>query len=201
MAVPLVLLGAFWAVWCAVHSVLIADGLTVWAQRTLGPAYRYYRLAYNGFSAVTFALVYWYYLGLHTHVLFAWTWPWNIAQAVGLTAGLLILWGGARKYNQRYFFGLQQISAPETAQSAPPLSRDGILGAVRHPYYSGGILILLFFGDITVAWLVMRFVLIAYLIIGTFVEERKLLRIYGDRYRSYMKDVPRFFPRLFSSGR
>jgi len=29
-----------------------------------------------------------------------------------------------------------------------------------------------------------------------FIEERRFLRIFGDRYREYMKRVPRMLPRI-----
>ncbi len=37
-------------------------------------------------------------------------------------------------------------------------------------------------------------VLTAYLVIGTFLEERKLVVEFGDQYRQYQREVPMLFP-------
>lgn len=48
---------------------------------------------------------------------------------------------------------------------------------------------------------VWRGVFFAYTLIGTELEERKLLRQFGQDYADYRRRVPRFFPRLRPHGR
>jgi protein-S-isoprenylcysteine O-methyltransferase Ste14 len=35
-----------------------------------------------------------------------------------------------------------------------------------------------------------------YFIFGMFIEERRFLKIFGEQYREYMKQVPRMVPRI-----
>lgn len=72
----------------------------------------------------------------------------------------------------------------------------GILNHIRHPYYTAGVILLLFWGDITATNLILKIVGITYFIVGAFLEERKLLREFGDAYRAYQRRVPMFFPRI-----
>ena len=78
----------------------------------------------------------------------------------------------------------------------PPFRSDGILGVIRHPWYTGTILFLVFSLPVTDVNWVWRVVFLLYTIIGTELEERKLLVEIGDQYRDYRRNVPRFFPGL-----
>jgi protein-S-isoprenylcysteine O-methyltransferase Ste14 len=69
-----------------------------------------------------------------------------------------------------------------------------VLRYVRHPWYSSGLPILWTVGPITDANLLTRIILSLYLVIGTLLEERKLLHEIGESYRSYCRQVPMLIP-------
>jgi protein-S-isoprenylcysteine O-methyltransferase Ste14 len=71
---------------------------------------------------------------------------------------------------------------------------EGILGYVRHPWYSGAILLVCAFGDVTDVSLVSKTVLTVYIIFGAFLEEQKLIHEIGEPYRLYRTKVPMFIP-------
>jgi protein-S-isoprenylcysteine O-methyltransferase Ste14 len=78
--------------------------------------------------------------------------------------------------------------------SAPgPLKLSGILGMVRHPWYTGGLL-LIWAQKMDRPILMMSLILSVYFIVGALLEERKLTRIYGQDYRDYQQGVSMFFP-------
>ncbi|MAT39973.1 MAG: hypothetical protein CL946_10260 [Ectothiorhodospiraceae bacterium] len=189
------LLGAMWILWCTLHSAFISQTFTRWQERTFPRFSRFSRIAYNLFSLITFGVVYWYYRTLPSPTLWAWPEAWVYLQYLLLAAGGIIILLGAREYNQRYFLGIEQLEGTSTA-SGKGLKASGILRHLRHPYYTGGIIILAAWGDFTWASIISKAVLIGYLIIGTFIEERKLLDEFGDEYREYMRRTPRFFFRL-----
>ena len=64
------LLALVWLVWCFCHSALISMRVTGYVKQRLGERFRYYRLAYNGFSLVTLIPVVLYADSIHSESLF-----------------------------------------------------------------------------------------------------------------------------------
>ena len=107
-------------------------------------------------------------------------------------AGWAVLAYSARVYDLGRLGGLTQIRRPDLAADEA-LRQDGPHAWVRHPLYSGAFLIvwgaaLSPLGLATAIWGSL------YLLIGTWCEERRLLRRYGDAYRAYRDRVPAFLP-------
>lgn len=78
-------------------------------------------------------------------------------------------------------------------------ARDGLYALVRHPQYTG--LFLALFGEGVVHWPTIFSVGVLPLIVLTYVllarrEERRMVMLFGERYRAYQKEVPMFIPRL-----
>jgi protein-S-isoprenylcysteine O-methyltransferase Ste14 len=87
------------------------------------------------------------------------------------------------------------------AQKAGRLATDGIYSKMRHPQYTGFILIMAGF---LVQWptlltLGMFPVLVAMYVSLARSEEREAITQFGDAYRDYMQRVPAFIPRLGGS--
>ena len=64
---------------------------------------------------------------------------------------------------------------------------------VRHPWYFF-ILVILWTQDIHLSQLVTYGLITLYFIIGSYLEERKLMECYGDAYRHYCQRVPGLIP-------
>ncbi len=64
---------------------------------------------------------------------------------------------------------------------------------IRHPWYLGGILIV-WARDLSLSTILNNTVITSYFIIGTVLEERKLVREFGEPYREYQRNVSMFFP-------
>jgi protein-S-isoprenylcysteine O-methyltransferase Ste14 len=76
------------------------------------------------------------------------------------------------------------------------LSKKGIHRIVRHPLYLGVIIIFWSFPTLKMIDLVGNYGLTIYLIIGAYLEERKLIEEYGKEYRKYKNETPMFMPKL-----
>lgn len=194
----LALLAALWIAWCTVHSLLITPSVVRVMRRIFGSAYRYYRLAYNVVALVSLAGVVWFAGTLARTVLL----PHALVHLPGMLVWVLPLggaafffWSGARAYDLRMFLGLAQLHS-RPSSSAGTLLLHGILRHVRHPWYTGTILLLLAWFDGTDVSLLMRVVLIVYTIIGAVLEERKLVAEFPDTYPRYQRTVPMLVPRL-----
>ena len=71
----------------------------------------------------------------------------------------------------------------------------GLYGWVRHPMLVGGLLFLLTSGP-SLNNLIYTALYTAYMLIGGYYEERRLVRIFGEDYLRYRAHVGAFFPRL-----
>ena len=192
----LALAGA-WLLWCLLHSLLIADAWTRWVRARTGPRFAWYRLAYVLFSVVSFAPVLWLQFTIDSPQLWAWPAWLKPLQWGGLLVSALVFLLAARQYDQRFFFGLRQVEEHLAGREAEfsGFAAVGILRRIRHPYYSAGILLLICWGDVTAANLILKVIGIGYFLIGAWLEERKLVAQFGDEYRRYQQAVPMFIPR------
>lgn len=179
-----------WASFGLGHSVLAR--LSV--QRRLKPLFGpWYRLSYNVFALLHFALVLavgrWA-VGLEP---FAWPfWLHGSMWAVHATGWAVLLTAG-RWYDLGRFSGITQIRRGIDEPDDEPLHIDGPHRYIRHPLYAGAYLILWGaaqspLGLATAVWGSL------YLAVGTWFEERKLLALYGQAYADYRRQVPALIP-------
>ncbi len=196
------LLAALWAMWCALHSLLITPSVKHKIAAYWGDRMRYYRLLYNAVAIVTAApLVYWG-IACRRPSLLVWAGGLRLIQLVLLALAVYLFVAGARNYDAKTMLGLRQLQAGDDC--TPPaegcrLETGGILAVIRHPWYTGGI-ILLWARDMDAAALAVNIVLSAYLLLGAWLEERKLEAIYGDSYRRYRQQVSAFIPLKWIAG-
>jgi protein-S-isoprenylcysteine O-methyltransferase Ste14 len=122
-------------------------------------------------------------------------------------ASLLFAAAGFRLFSFSEFLGLAQVGRHLRGQDPAgdteglrhqSLQRLGVYGLVRHPMYSGAMAFFIFSPTYTRTWIIVRALAILYFAVGALIEEQRLIRQYGDDYRKYMQEVPRFVPRLLS---
>lgn len=96
----------------------------------------------------------------------------------------------------RTFLGINQIEEGVNhglINTSGKIEKGGIMGIVRHPFYSGSFL-LIWAGNLDNARLIINSILSVYLVVGTLLEEQKLLAEFGDVYRDYQNEVSMLFP-------
>lgn len=192
----LLLLALLWIAWCGLHSLLISPRAHMAAEKMLGRNSGAYRLIYVFFSIISLMPILWFQFTLSETVLLPTTLPVRLIQLFLLAYGLFMFYAGARVYDMGYFLGLKQLGRTDGKRADQlPFHTNGVLAYVRHPWYSGGIAFIWGFGTITDVFLVTRAVLTCYLIIGTLLEEKRLMAELGKGYRNYQKNVPMLFPR------
>lgn len=182
--------------WCALHSTLISLSVTDYLKKHLGNLFRFYRLFFNLVSLATLAPVIWYGLGLKSAPFFEWNGYLKMVQMILLGIGVFLFLAGAKHYNGLVFLGIKQIREKTIYDSLSKTNRldtTGILGLIRHPWYTAAIA-LLWTTNLDISILLENIIFTVYLIIGTFLEERKLVIEFGDQYRAYQKIVSMFIP-------
>ena len=189
-------LALLWICWCVLHSLLITGTINDWFLRKGGLLLGSYRIVYILISILTLIPVLWYQYSLPQQQLISWSSPWRILQAMLLLYALIMFYGGKQVYDTNYFLGLRQWRnyRRRLKPAHLPFTCRGILRYVRHPWYSGGLAFLWGLGPHTDVTLMVRIILSLYLIIGTLLEERKLVRKLGKPYLHYRQQVPMLIP-------
>ena len=106
------------------------------------------------------------------------------------TFGVMTIQIAFRQYKLKSFLGF--------AEEKNEFKINGILKLVRHPIYSGLTLITIgfFLFMPNLPSLISCLSLFIYLPIGIYLEEKKLIATFGERYRQYKKTVSALVPRL-----
>jgi protein-S-isoprenylcysteine O-methyltransferase Ste14 len=121
--------------------------------------------------------------------------PWVIFTLALQLFAIVILVLGVRQTGTTSFIGLSQLLLPEDT-SPPRLVTDGLYRYVRHPLYTCGLVIIWLTPIMTWNLLALIVGLTAYIIIGAYFEERKLLLEFGDAYAEYRQRTPMLIPSL-----
>lgn len=186
--------GVAWAIFGFLHS-LTADAQI---KARLEPIFgRAYRLTYNIFALGSIGVVFW--IGYR---LFVYTDAFELGGVVKVilsimqVSGWLLLFIAFRRYDSGLLLGTTQIRQSNhdmDIDGDEALHTSGLHQYIRHPLYTAGFLIL--WGA---AWTPFGLATAtfgsAYLLIGTYFEETRLLTRYGDAYALYRAKVPAFIP-------
>lgn len=195
LLIDLGLLGLF----AVQHSVMARAGFKrVWT-RVVPPVVEHatYVLASSLALLVLFAL--WQPLGGTV---------WRIESTAGVAAlytvfalGWAVLLAATFLIDHFELFGLRQawdhLRGRETRQHR--FVTPGLYRHVRHPIYVGWLLIFWATPNMTVSHLLFALATTGYILVGMRLEERDLVRQFGERYRRYQREVPMLLP--FTRGR
>lgn len=189
-------LSLLWIGWCTLHSLLITAKANDWVRARGGIVRGSARLVYNLVATVTLIPVLWYQFSLPAETLFLWSGPWRILQVLLLSYALAMFVGGKRSYAMGHFLGTRQWRDWRTGRepAETPFRTAGALRWVRHPWYSGGIALVWALGAVTDVNLGPRIVISLYFVVGSLLEERKLLAEIGAPYAEYRRQVPMLVP-------
>jgi protein-S-isoprenylcysteine O-methyltransferase Ste14 len=191
-----VVLALVWTSWCVAHSALVSTTVTDYLKSKLGVHFRFYRIFYNGFAIVTLIPVAIYSYAVQGEPVFVWDGYLRIFQAFLFLIAIYLFFAGMTHYDAFQFLGIRQMkqrSVSDGMTKTGELNATGILGTIRHPWYVGAIAFI-WARQLDVSAIIVNIILTSHLIIGTFLEERKLVAEFGDEYRAYQKEVPMFIP-------
>jgi protein-S-isoprenylcysteine O-methyltransferase Ste14 len=194
---PHPLLIAFLIAYIALHSLLASLPFKAWVRRRCGPGSdRWYRLAFNIIAVVTLLPLLPLLALLPDQVLYIVPAPWAWLLLLGQLGGVVGMYAALRQTDMQHFLGLRQLRNPDPPQAESPLTVRGFYAYVRHPVYTFGLLVLWLTPAMTANLLLVNLFWSLYMYLGSFHEERRLIREFGQTYRDYQRQVPRLFPRL-----
>jgi protein-S-isoprenylcysteine O-methyltransferase Ste14 len=190
------LIAMIWTGYCSLHSYLISIGFRNLMKRILKSYYAFYRLFYVLISIVLLYPVFHYTNQLASEVIITYHPPWSVVRYALLISSLLIfIKAFFFDYDSLSFLGIRQLLNfnKKTINPEGVITKNGLLGIVRHPMYFA-VIIYLWCQTFRLSDVVANAVLTAYVIIGTMLEERKLVLEFGDPYVQYQKEVPMLIP-------
>ncbi len=188
--------------YAAVHSLTATLGSKARARLWLGTAAdRWYRLVYNVFAGISFIPILWLMAVLPDQRLYAIPFPWVFISSVGQLAGVIIIVLGIWQADAWAFIGIKQILTPSSQTEKAKLVINGLYRWMRHPLYTGGLILIWLIPVMTVNTLTLIIVLSIYLVVGAIFEEHRLVQEFGEQYTAYQEQVPMLIPKLFKPRR
>lgn len=183
-----------WLVYFAIHSALASLTVKRWVATRWPRLMPAYRLFFNAVAMVGVLVPLFLTFAIGGEPVIRWIgiWWW-LANGLALAALLGFVWS-LRYYDGSEFLGVRQLREQERRVEdqerfrLSPLHRH-----VRHPWYFLG-LVLIWTRDMTPAMLVSVIMMTLYFVIGSRLEEKKLLSYYGAAYERYRKQVPGLVP-------
>ncbi|WP_094607293.1 hypothetical protein SPSIL_035970 [Sporomusa silvacetica DSM 10669] len=191
-----VILALLWCLWCTLHSVMISTTITNYLKNKMRSKYRFYRLIFNLISLTTLIPVALYSAGLKGQVLFHWDGFLLIIQSLLMIIVLTLFFSGLKKYDMLQLSGIRQIKSGNShaiLSATGDIDTSGIFRITRHPWYLA-VIIFIWIRDIYVSTLIINLILTVYIVIGTVLEENKIIAEYGNGYRDYQEKVSMLFP-------
>jgi protein-S-isoprenylcysteine O-methyltransferase Ste14 len=176
----------------AAHSLFAANRTKQAFSRVAGREPRLYRLTYN---LASLAMLGWVMATYRTSpILYAapgiWRWLLYAMQLVIL----VVIFCCVRQTGTGDFLGITQL---RLAIAQPrKLVTGGCYNRVRHPLYLYSSLFLILNPVMTAQWFLLAVFSIAYFTVGAIIEERRLLKEFGDEYREYRLHVPFMIPSI-----
>ncbi|MHB1291871.1 MAG: methyltransferase family protein [Sulfuricella sp.] len=188
------LLALSWLGYFALHSALASLRVKSWVAMHYPERMPLYRLSFNVLAVLMLLPILWLLVRNPGPTLWAW-------QGLGawLSNGLALaaLFGFMKSlnyYDTQEFLGLRQWkSHTRRVEDQEGFHLSPFHRYVRHPWYSFG-LVLIWTRDMNAAMLLSGVMMTVYFIIGSRLEEKKLVVYHGDVYRRYMERVPGLIP-------
>jgi len=183
-----------WLAYFSLHSLLASIGVKQFVALRWPRAMPAYRLGFNVLAVLLLAVP------LHLTLTYSgpWIWRWSglasgVALVLSAAAVVGFLWS-LKFYDGREFLGLRQLAEHNTSvDDQEQFQLSPLQRWVRHPWYFFA-LVIIWTRDMNAAMLITAILMTLYFVIGSRLEERKLLRYHGEIYRRYRKRVPGLVP-------
>jgi protein-S-isoprenylcysteine O-methyltransferase Ste14 len=182
--------------WGGLHSWMASLRFKNDFERTFGGAAfnRWYRFVYNAVSLLSFLPLGLIVFFAPDQTLYTIPAPWMYLASILQAAALIGLVAGILHTDPLSFTGLRQVITG--GEGKAELVTSGLYRFVRHPLYTGGLVLMWLTSTMTINLLTLYVCLTAYLFIGALFEERKLLREFGQAYADYQACTPMMIPFL-----
>ena len=193
---------SFWLILLAVlsygllHTLLASIKAKALARNWFGSKTdQWFRLAYNFIAVFTLLPILLLPILLIDKEIYRISFPWVIGTLAIQALAIVVLVVGLKQTGISSFMGLRQVLLPENT-SPPRLVTGGLYRYIRHPLYTAGLVFIWLLPIMTLNLLALNLGLTAYVLIGAYFEERKLMLEFGEAYAEYRRLTPMLIPGL-----
>lgn len=175
-----------WSIWTSIEIIIENSETNKFARKSAEDKYTRYAVLYSHLASLWLPCIYAILFNQHSNL-----------NALIIGEIILIVGSALRLVSiatlGKFFTGYIQVSDDQV------ICKKGVYKLIRHPGYVG-----LFFINIGPAIMMNMDSLIVVIILATAislffrvkVEEKMLVRYFGNKYLSYIKEVPACFPRI-----
>ena len=189
------------AVYAWIHTLLASHRFKESIKKNFGNLIAFYRLGYNLFAVASLFLI--YELSPKPHiVIYDLPKPYDILILIPQFIALIGIFWSFKFICAWEFLGISQIERFIQNKYSSNLDEEltftigGPYKYSRHPIYFFSIVFLLFRPTMDLFHLTFFILIVAYFYIGSYHEERKLVKNFGELYTNYQKSVPQIFPSI-----
>ncbi len=177
-----------------IHSLLASLGCKQWFGQRWPASSHHYRLCFNALALIMLLPIAW--MGSLYGQAPLWQWSGSvawIADGLALTAVVGFI-HSLQDYDLGLFTGVKQWRNRSLRVDAAERFKIGVWHRfVRHPWYFF-LLVILWTREMDLFQLTLYLMISIYLIIGSRLEDAKLVAYYGPCYQRYLRLVPGLFP-------
>lgn len=190
----LTILLVVWLVYFALHSALASLTVKTWMATRHPNLMPGYRIGFNTIATLALLPILWLLYSNPGLEIWRWSGRWAyLANGLALAAVTGFLYT-LRDYDVSEFLGLRQwFNQTRSVEDQESFHLTSAHRFVRHPWYFFS-LVILWTRDMSEAMLLSALLMTAYFIVGSRMEERKLITYHGERYRRYREKVAGLVP-------
>jgi protein-S-isoprenylcysteine O-methyltransferase Ste14 len=189
------ILAGMWLAYGFVHTLLASNKCKNLLKGILGRFFIYNRLIYNLIATLLIVPILIWQQKITSEIILPSGTMNYILGGLMMTSGVYLVFISLKNYGFRDFFG---INALQGIAEKKNFVRDELSEIIRHPLYLG--ILLFIWGNFgfagTLASCITALSLSAYIRIGIYFEELKLVETFGATYQKYQKEVPMLLPKF-----
>lgn len=203
VAVDVLIIIALFGLFAVSHTLLASSIIKIRLKDKLKDRIAFYRIFYNVTSFIILIII--YTLSPKPDILiYDLQAPYDIIVFLLQVAALVGFFIAGSQTDFKEFLGISQIVRYinheydiNDLDEKQTFRMNGLYKYTRHPIYFFSILFLALRPSMDLFYLIFLLCMIGYFFAGSYYEERKMVRNFGDEYLDYQKSVPRIFPKLF----
>lgn len=202
LVLDVIIIIALFAIFGYTHSLLASEKVKIQFKKIFGELIAFYRLLYNLFGFLSLYFIYEFSPKPHI-IIYDLPKPYDLIVLVPQFLSLMGVFWVFKYICLKEFIGLSQIKRFIEKRYTTELDEEftlrieGPYKYSRHPIYFFSITFLMFRPVMDLFYLTFFICIVVYFYIGSYYEEKKLVRQFGKVYENYKKEVPRIFPVKF----